>query len=132
MTLREKRIATKLRREAIRESTKPKNVLKGDYKTRGLDYCYFCGEKFNVGEKIPRILIHCGHTFCTECLNVLHNDQNVRCPICRKLIKYVESVDKLPLNFNILYEIVESDPILRNINFEDEDVIECLLCDTHD
>ena len=74
MSLREKRVANKLRSEAIRESTKPTNILKGDYKTRGLDYCYFCGEKFNVGEKIPRILIHCGHTFCTECLNVLHND----------------------------------------------------------
>jgi hypothetical protein len=46
----------------------PKNLNQADYKTRGLDFCYFCGEKFNVGEKIPRILIHCGHTFCTECL----------------------------------------------------------------
>jgi len=36
------------------------------------------------------------------------------------------------LNFNILYEIVERDCILRDINFEDESCIDCLLCDKHD
>ena len=84
--------------------------IQGDYKTRGLDFCYFCGENFNVGDKIPRILIHCGHTFCTECLTVMHEKtgkMRIRCPICRKLVKGIESADRLPLNFNILYEIVE-------------------------
>ena len=131
-TLKEKRAAHKQMLDDKKESQKPKNLLQADYKTRGLDFCYYCGEKFNVGEKIPRILIHCGHTFCTECLSVLHHNFRVRCPICRKLVKQVESVDKLPLNFNILYEIVERDYILRDINFEDEDCIECLLCDKHD
>lgn len=56
-----------------KDAEKPKNLIQADYKTRGLHYCYFCGENFNVGEKIPRIMIHCGHTFCTECLNVLHH-----------------------------------------------------------
>lgn len=41
-------------------------------------------------------------------------------------------MDKLPLNFNILYEIVERDPILRDINFEDDECIDCLLCERHD
>ena len=75
---------------------------------------------------------NCGHTFCTECLSVLHHNFRVRCPICRKLVKQIDSVDKLPLNFNILYEIVERDSILRDINFEDEEIIDCLLCDKHD
>ena len=55
----------------------------------------------------------------------------IKCPICRKLIKDIDSIDKLPLNFNILYEIVERDPILRDINFEEESIIECLLCEKH-
>lgn len=131
-SLKEKRAIHKQMLEDKKNEMKPKNLLQADYKTRGLDFCYYCGEKFNVGEKIPRILIHCGHTFCTECLSVLHHNFRVRCPICRKLVKQVESVDKLPLNFNILYEIVERDYILRDINFEDEDCIECLLCDKHD
>jgi hypothetical protein len=131
-TLKEKREASRKDLEEKKKANAPKNLLQADYKTRGLDFCYYCGEKFNVGEKIPRILIHCGHTFCTECLSVLHHNYRVRCPICRKLVKQIESVDKLPLNFNILYEIVERDSILRDINFEDEDCIDCLLCEKHD
>lgn len=42
----------------------------------------------------------------------------IRCPICRKLLKNIESVDRLPLNFNILYEIVTHDPLLASVNFE--------------
>jgi hypothetical protein len=132
VTLKEKREYSKKKIDDKKKANAPKNLLQADYKTRGLDFCYYCGEKFNVGEKIPRILIHCGHTFCTECLSVLHHNYRVRCPICRKLVKQIESVDKLPLNFNILYEIVERDSILRDINFEDEDCIDCLLCEKHD
>lgn len=92
----------------------------------------FCGDNFNVGEKIPRILIHCGHTFCTECLSELHANYRVRCPICRKLVKQIDSVDKLPLNFNVLNEIVERDAILKDINFDNDDCVDCLLCQKHD
>ena len=43
--------------------------INGDYESRKMSSCVFCGEKYNVGERIPRILVHCGHTFCTECLS---------------------------------------------------------------
>lgn len=107
--------------------------INGDYETRRLSYCHFCGEKYNVGEKIPRILVHCGHTFCTECLSHLHHNFRVRCPLCRKLIKNLESVERLPLNINILYEVVERDPLLSNIDFDDEspESIEEKLCQPH-
>ena len=42
------------------------------------------------------------------------------------------AVNKLPLNFNILYEIVERDSILRDINFEDEQCVDCLFCEKHE
>lgn len=132
LTLIKKRENQKKQHEEDKRKGHNQQLIQADYKCRGLDFCYYCGDKFNVGEKIPRILIHCGHTFCTECLSVLHHNFRVRCPICRKLVKQVESVDKLPLNFNILYEIVERDSILRDINFEDEECIDCLLCDKHD
>ena len=80
-----------------------------DYESRGLDICQFCAMKYNVGERIPRILVHCGHTLCTNCIQQLHHKDRVRCPICRKLIKQLESAERLPLNINILYEIVEKD-----------------------
>lgn len=86
--------------------------IKGDYKARGLDFCHFCGLKFNVGERIPRIIVGCGHTFCTSCLQYFLRNQNIRCPMCRKILKGVENIEKLPLNFNILYEVVTRDPLL--------------------
>ena len=33
-----------------------KNML--EYGARGLDFCQFCGKKYNVGERIPRIMVH--------------------------------------------------------------------------
>ena len=92
--------------------------IKGDYKTRGLDFCHFCGLKFNVGERIPRIIVGCGHTFCTSCLTYFCRNGNIRCPMCRKILKGVEAIEKLPLNFNILYEVVTRDPLLSSVNFD--------------
>ena len=114
-------------------ATKVQPKINGDYESRLLACCQFCGDKYNVGEKIPRILIHCGHTFCTECLSQLHHNFRVRCPACRKLIKNLESVERLPLNINILYEVVERDPILAEIDYDDEtpESIQSKLCRKH-
>lgn len=92
--------------------------IKGDYKSRGLDLCHFCGLRFNVGERIPRIIVGCGHTFCTSCLSYFLRNGNIRCPMCRKILKGVETIEKLPLNFNILYEVVTRDPLLSSVNFD--------------
>jgi hypothetical protein len=68
MSLKEGREKREKDRKKKKKDRMADQIIQGDYKTRGLDYCYYCGEPFNVGERIPRILIHCGHTFCTECL----------------------------------------------------------------
>jgi len=93
-------------------------LLQADYEHRQLNFCHFCGHKYNVGNRIPRIIVGCGHTFCTSCLGYFLREGRIRCAICRKLLKGVESVDKLPLNFNILYEVVTKDPLLSNVNFD--------------
>ena len=105
-----------------------------DYSARGLDFCQFCGKKYNVGARIPRIMVHCGHTFCTDCLSKIHKKNRVRCPLCTKLIKNVESVEKLPLNMNILYEVIEKDRTLAEIeyDFENDDEMTDKLCDRHE
>ena len=51
-----------------------KPSVHADYAKRGLDFCYFCGLKFNVGMRIPRIIVGCGHTFCTSCLDKFHRN----------------------------------------------------------
>ncbi len=32
------------------------------------DECQLCKKPYDIYDRIPRILIHCGHTFCTPCL----------------------------------------------------------------
>ena len=46
----------------------PGGVLNLDYNSRSLDICQFCGCKYNVGERIPRILVHCGLNLFTSCI----------------------------------------------------------------
>ena len=48
-------------------------------------HCGVCFEKFNTeGERVPRILTQCGHTYCSKCLSDIFEDQGVlQCPMCR-------------------------------------------------
>lgn len=32
------------------------------------DNCPLCRQPYHIKKRIPRIMIHCGHTFCTPCL----------------------------------------------------------------
>ena len=97
---------------------KPKNVRKKlihEYSTRGLDICGVCKKKYNLGDRIPRILVHCGHTFCTSCLIKYHHVDHIRCPYCKKLINNIDSpskIESLPLNLNIFGELVKNDPLV--------------------
>ena len=47
----------------------------------------------------------------------------------------MESAERLPLNINILYEVVQKDPILSQTNFEfedeDESTLNEKLCEEH-
>ena len=102
-------------------SEKKKRVRKKlvhDYASRGLDICGVCKMKYNLGDRIPRILVHCGHTFCTSCLIRYYHVDHIRCPYCKKLINNIESVSKiesLPLNLNIFGELVKTDPLVMRL-----------------
>ena len=90
--------------------TQPK--IKIDYASRELDICGCCKKKYNVGDKIPRILVNCGHTFCTSCLMKYYHNNHIKCPYCRKLVKNLDNVETLPLNLSIFGEIVKNDPVI--------------------
>ena len=45
-----------------------------NYSLRKLDQCGVCKEQYNVGERIPRILVNCGHTYCTSCLSKYYRE----------------------------------------------------------
>lgn len=83
-----------------------------DYHSRKLDICGVCRLKYNVGDRIPRILVNCGHTYCTSCLSKYYRKSRIRCPYCKKMVKNLESVEQLPLNISIFAEVVQNDSIL--------------------
>ena len=80
-----------------------------DYTSRRLNICGVCKLSYNVGDRIPRILVNCGHTYCTNCLTKYYRKNRIRCPFCKKLVKNLESVEQLPLNINIFSEVVDND-----------------------
>jgi hypothetical protein len=88
------------------------NIIQIEYAARRLNICGVCRLIYNVGDRIPRILVNCGHTYCTSCINRYYRNERIRCPCCRKLVKHLESVESLPLNISIFSEIVETDPML--------------------
>ena len=57
------------------------------YTTRRLNFCGVCKLIYNNGDRIPRILVNCGHTYCTNCLSKYYRKCRIRCPFCKKLVK---------------------------------------------
>ena len=99
------------KKENSKENKKNKPFF--DYARRSLDICAVCKNKYNVGDRIPRILVNCGHTFCTSCLLKYHHGKDhIRCPSCKKLVKHLDNVETLPLNLSIFGEIVKNDPVI--------------------
>ena len=86
-----------------------------DYTSRRLNFCGVCKLVYNVGDRIPRILVNCGHTYCTNCLSKYYRKCRIRCPCCKKLVKNLESVEQLPLNINMFSEVVDNDQKLLNM-----------------
>lgn len=97
------------------DSQTPNLNIVTDYKSRRLDVCGVCKQKYNVGDRIPRILVNCGHTYCTNCLMIYYRKNRIRCPFCKKLVKNLESVELLPLNISIFSEAIQNDPDLLDI-----------------
>lgn len=50
-------------------------------------------------------MVHCGHTFCQDCLAKFHMDLKIRCPLCLKLIRNIETIERIPLNHTIFTEL---------------------------
>ena len=79
--------------------------------------CSICLERYNTKNKTPKIL-HCGHTFCKECLyNSKKKSNNIlSCPICRKK-ELFEDIEDLSTN-RVIYDL------LYNPNQEEDIIID--------
>ncbi|XP_037775853.1 zinc finger CCCH domain-containing protein 13-like [Penaeus monodon] len=46
--------------------------------------CAVCLRKYNTLGRRPKILTHCGHTFCRQCLETENSLGSFKCPTCRQ------------------------------------------------
>ncbi|CAL2036218.1 unnamed protein product [Caenorhabditis brenneri] len=63
--------------------------------------CKICLQKFSdrVNERIPRVLVDCGHTLCSECIERISMDEwCMKCPFCKVQSPKVEQ----PKNWSII------------------------------
>ena len=67
--------------------------------------CGICFQFYEAdGLKCPRNLSGCGHSFCSECLQSMLSNSEIRCPTCRTITTIVAlgGVDTLNKNFALI------------------------------
>lgn len=117
------------KKKALEDEFKNHNLA--NYEEKNLNICGVCNDKYNVGEKIPRILVNCGHTYCTSCLTKYYRKNRIRCPYCKKLVKYLDSVEQLPLNINLFSESIVCNSLLQKMINDDSHYGMSSLCPKH-
>ena len=75
--------------------------------------CFNCKEIYNENDRIPRLLIQCGHSICEQCSIILHKDCLLICPEC-KAYNYAASYNNFPKNLALL--LVKNKPVSSNSN----------------
>lgn len=70
--------------------------------------CPNCKMSYNTSERIPHLLIHCGHTICSACIQKIINSDILKCPIDN--IEYTSKcIADYPKNISLL-EIINQSP----------------------
>lgn len=77
--------------------------------------CPICHNSYDSSIRVPKILINCGHTICSVCLNtkILENEGKITCPEDLTLYEDIDSSDFFPTNKSLL-QIVDTPPIFQS------------------
>ena len=88
--------------------------------------CSICLERYNIQNKIPKIL-HCGHTFCRECWDKSkkNSDNILTCPICRKK-ELFDNIDDLSTN-RVIYDLLYNPTQEENIIIEEKNKFKIII-----
>ena len=99
--------------------------------------CFLCSEPYNTSNKAPRFL-QCGHTYCTECCQIILDNKPSECPEDSTPITY-SSIESIPKNQALLKLLSNSKicPIHKNkqeyvcINCKTQICSRCALMGAH-
>jgi DNA-directed RNA polymerase subunit RPC12/RpoP len=103
----------------------PELVAKVEQLKRALldpNLCVVCSKEFDLQERLPRVLVQCGHTFCTECLRPFQNERSIKCPLCLTELSRVSGLDKLPVNSQIFSSLFYKDKLDLQLMNSDKDI----------
>ncbi len=64
--------------------------------------CELCLEEFNQQEHLPKVLGHCGHTFCERCVMHIWENSVIHCPVCRQKVQVQSAKDLPQTNYSLL------------------------------
>lgn len=100
--------------------------------------CPQCQVKYNNSNNLPRILYNCGHTFCEECLNILHEKQSYKfilCPLCQT-DNLVEDINTLTKNLVLVENTLQLSKSNISLVEKEKDIITNkkplkLICPSH-
>jgi len=67
-----------------------------------LNTCHVCKEQYNLTNKIPKMLIPCGHTVCEECLFDKKNPQDKDQLLCYVYKDHPEKIEHFITNTSIV------------------------------
>ena len=69
--------------------------------------CPICYSEYDQEKRLPRIIISCGHTLCTQCLETLLSGYENRCPLDKaKFTSDQSSIKAFPVNY-ALRQVIE-------------------------
>ena len=67
--------------------------------------CSLCYEEFNRSERLPKVLKHCGHTFCDTCVGAMIKMSRLKCPY--NCFDMHLSLDDYPVNNYALLQAMD-------------------------
>lgn len=71
--------------------------------------CKFCGEEFDLGERLPHMISRCGHSICEWCITKLSGSTSERCVECNVDISFENFRERFPPNHGLI-SLMKTEP----------------------
>ena len=79
--------ATRVSGNLVKPTNMPKHITDEYWEmANALNKEFTCNICFNLTTKETLAITYCGHMFCKTCLDKVKEDENAKCPICRKAL----------------------------------------------